>query len=105
VSFDKTSSTVHVSGTVEDQATKEKVILSCGNVAGVEKVLDDITVRRATTPSQYHTVVKGETLSAIAQKYYGAASKYQKIFEANQPMLKHPDKIYPGQSLRIPALD
>jgi len=46
--------------------------------------------------------MKGDTLSAIAKKYYGDASKYPEIFEANKPMLKHPDKIYPGQSLRIP---
>ena len=43
-----------------------------------------------------------DTLSAIAQKHYGKASKYMKIFEANRPMLKDPDKIYPGQNLRIP---
>ena len=59
-------------------------------------------VREAAPPAQYHTVVKGDTLSAIAKKYYGDASKYPEIFEANKPMLKHPDKIYPGQSLRIP---
>jgi len=48
-------------------------------------------------------VVKGDTLSAIAKKYYGDANKYNAIFEANKPMLTHPDKIYPGQKLRIPA--
>jgi len=50
----------------------------------------------------FHTVVKGDTLSAIAKKHYGDANKYQKIFEANTPMLSHPDKIIPGQVLRIP---
>lgn len=104
VSFDAAASTVHVAGTAEDQATKEKVILCCGNVAGVEKVDEDIAVRRSAPASQYHTVVKGDTLSAIAKKVYGDASKYPVIFEANKPMLKDPDKIYPGQSLRIPPL-
>jgi nucleoid-associated protein YgaU len=49
-------------------------------------------------------VVKGDTLSAISKKYYGDANKYNAIFEANKPMLSNPDKIYPGQKLRIPAL-
>jgi nucleoid-associated protein YgaU len=53
--------------------------------------------------SQYHTVVRGDTLSAIAKTHYGNAGAYMKTFEANRPMLGHPDKIYPGQLLRIPA--
>ncbi len=105
VTFDAPSSMVHVSGMAADQATKEKVILSCGNIAGVEKVDEDITVRQASAPAQYHTVARGDTLSAIAKKFYGDANKYQAIFEANKPMLKDPDKIYPGQSLRIPPLN
>jgi nucleoid-associated protein YgaU len=105
VTFDAAASTVHVSGTAEDQATKEKVILCCGNVAGVEKVDENIQVRQSSPPAQYHTVASGDTLSAIAKKFYGDANKYQAIFEANKPMLKHPDKIYPGQSLRIPPLN
>jgi len=48
-------------------------------------------------------VVKGDTLSAIAKEMYGSANKYPVIFEANKPMLTDPDKIYPGQVLRIPA--
>jgi nucleoid-associated protein YgaU len=105
VSFDAPTSTVHVSGVAADQATKEKVILCCGNVAGVEKVDENITVRQSSEPAKYHTVAKGDTLSAIAKKMYGDANKYQAIFEANKPMLKDPDKIYPGQSLRIPPLN
>ena len=53
--------------------------------------------------SNMYTVVSGDTLSAIAKKEYGDANKYMKIFEANQPMLSDPNKIYPGQVLRIPA--
>jgi len=46
--------------------------------------------------------VAGETLSAIAKQHYGDATRYMVIFEANRPMLAHPDRIYPGQKLRIP---
>jgi len=57
---------------------------------------------QAGAPARFHTVEKGDTLSKIAQKVYGNASQYPKIFEANKPMLTDPDKIYPGQVLRIP---
>jgi nucleoid-associated protein YgaU len=52
-----------------------------------------------------YTVVKGDTLSHIAKEQYGKASKWQVIFEANRDQLDDPDKIYPGQVLKIPALD
>jgi nucleoid-associated protein YgaU len=58
----------------------------------------------AVSEATFYTVKSGDTLGKIAQEQYGSASKYTVIFEANQPMLKDPDKIYPGQSLRIPAL-
>jgi nucleoid-associated protein YgaU len=102
VAFDGASSTVTVSGVVADQATKEKVVLCCGNVAGVGQVNDMLTVSAPAPESQWHTVVSGDNLSKIAKKFYGDANKYPVIFEANKPMLKHPDKIYPGQLLRIP---
>jgi nucleoid-associated protein YgaU len=102
VIFDGASSTATVEGTVPDQATKEKVLLCCGNVAGVGQVNDMLVVNNPEPESQWHTVVSGDTLSKIAKKFYGDANKYQGIFEANKPMLKHPDKIYPGQMLRIP---
>ena len=54
--------------------------------------------------AQFHTVESGDTLGKIAKNYYGDAMKYPVIFEANKPMLSHPDKIYPGQVLRIPPL-
>lgn len=104
VSFDAATATVTVDGTVPDQATKEKILLCCGNVAGVEKVNDMLVVTAPAPEAQYHTVVSGDNLSKIAKKFYGDANKYPVIFEANKPMLKHPDKIYPGQMLRIPPL-
>lgn len=103
VAFDGASSTVSVAGVVADQATREKVLLCCGNVDGVEHVNDSLTVTNPEPEAQFHTVVRGDTLSAIAKTYYGNANSYMKIFEANKPMLGHPDKIYPGQKLRIPA--
>lgn len=102
VSFDGATTTVTVSGVVPDQATKEKVLLCCGNVAGVSAVNDLLTVKEPAPEAQWHTVVSGDNLSKIAKKFYGDANKYPLIFEANKPMLTHPDKIYPGQMLRIP---
>jgi nucleoid-associated protein YgaU len=58
--------------------------------------------RGSRQPSKFYTVVKGDTLSKIAKEFYGDASKYPVIFEANTPMLKDPDLIYPGQVLRVP---
>ena len=104
VSFDAPSATVTVAGTVADQATKEKVLLCCGNVAGVEAVNDMLVVESPAPEAVFHTVVSGDNLSKIAKAHYGDANKYPLIFEANKPMLSHPDKIYPGQMLRIPPL-
>ena len=103
VQYDGSQQAVTVSGVAPDQATKEKIVLCCGNVQGVAKVNDMLTVEQPADESRYYTVVKGDTLSAIAKKEYGNANAYMKIFEANKPMLTHPDKIYPGQLLRIPA--
>ena len=101
--YDGAQAAVTVSGVAPDQATKEKIILCCGNVQGVAKVHDMMTVREPSDESRYYTVVRGDTLSAIAKKEYGNANDYMKIFEANKPMLSNPDKIYPGQLLRIPV--
>ena len=103
VAYDGSQTAVTVSGTVADQATKEKVILCCGNVQGVGKVIDQLKVQQPADESRYYTVVRGDTLSAISKQQYGNANDYMKIFEANKPMLSNPDKIYPGQVLRIPA--
>ncbi len=90
-------------GQVATQEEKEKILLALGNVEGVAKVEDQISVSApAATPARFVTVKKGDTLSAIAKAEYGNANAYNKIFEANKPMLSHPDKIYPGQVLRIP---
>ena len=102
VAFDSASGKVTVKGQAQTQQDLEKVTLCCGNVAQVTEVDNQMTVLNPEPEAQYHDVVKGDTLSAIAKKYYGDANKYPQIFEANKPMLSHPDKIYPGQKLRIP---
>ena len=104
VTFDGGTSTVSVFGVAPDQATMEKIALCCGNVAGVEKVNNMMSVDQSEPEATYYTVVSGDNLSKISKAQYGDPNKYMKIYEANTPMLKHPDKIYPGQVLRIPPL-
>jgi nucleoid-associated protein YgaU len=132
LSFRFENSVLIVEGHVPDQATREKIILIVGNVEGVGKVDDRLAVGQPPAPAEVeaaalmtatddaaaqavqapsdwttktYTVQKGDTLSAIAKKMYGKAGLYPEIFEANQPMLKDPDRIYPGQVLRIPPID
>ena len=92
-----------ISGDVSSQEDKEKILVAVGNVSGVGQVNDSVTVTQGGAESRYYTVKSGDSLSAIAKAMYGSASDYQHIFEANKPMLTHPDKIYPGQVLIIPA--
>ncbi|MDP9089712.1 MAG: peptidoglycan-binding protein LysM [Pseudomonadota bacterium] len=104
VKYDGASKTVTVSGVAPNQATKEKIVLCCGNVSSVAKVDDRLTVASGAAPAaSFYEVKSGDSLSKIAKDLYGDASQYMKIFEANKPMLSDPNKIYPGQQLRIPA--
>lgn len=104
VQYDGSQGKVTVQGAAPTQSAKEKVTLCCGNVASVQSVDNQMSVTNPEPEAQYHDVVSGDTLSAISKKYYGDANKYNAIFEANKPMLTSPDRIYPGQKLRIPAL-
>ena len=104
ITYDGASKTVTVKGVAPDQATKEKIALCCGNVHSVAKVDDQLTIALGAGPaSTLYEVKAGDTLSKIAKSVYGDANAYQKIFEANKPMLSDPNKIYPGQQLLIPA--
>jgi nucleoid-associated protein YgaU len=94
-----------VQGSAPSQGDKEKAILLIGNTQGVARVDDQIQVAEPEPEARMYTVVSGDSLSKISKELYGDAMKYMKIFEANQPMLKDPNKIYPGQVLRIPPLD
>jgi len=105
VKFDNGVATV--AGSVDSQREREIVVLTAGNTKGVAQV-DDRLVVVAPDPEPeaiFYTVVSGDTLSGISKAHYGNAMKYMVIFEANTPMLENPDKIYPGQSLRIPPLE
>lgn len=95
--------TVKLSGMARSQEEKEKAILAVGNIEGVAKVEENVEAPDAKEPV-FHVVEKGDTLWAIAQKNLGDGSRYNEIFEANKPMLSDPDKIYPGQMLRIPGI-
>ena len=125
---DQAKKMVSLIGRAETLGDKEKAIVAAGNINGVERVDDRLKVGPAPAvvaatdaakaaaaakeaeeltadeqpTARFYTVVSGDTLSAIAKREYGSANKYQQIFEANKPMLSHPDKIYPGQVLRIP---
>ncbi|MFT4536139.1 MAG: nucleoid-associated protein YgaU [Saprospiraceae bacterium] len=94
---------VTVYGQTESVEDKEKIVLIAGNVEGIATVDDRISVV-APVQSRFHEVKSGDTLSKISKEVYGDPMKYNVIFEANKPMLSHPDKIYPGQMLRIPNL-
>jgi len=96
---------VTLRGTAKTQEDREKAVLVLGNQAGVARVDDQLEVAEPAAEATFHTVESGDTLWAIAEKHYGNGSKYTAIFEANTPMLSDPDKIYPGQKLRIPKLD
>ena len=95
---------VIVAGATPTNADREKIILALGNVEGIGAVADNIDVTNPEPESIFHEVKSGDTLSKIAKEVYGDPMKYTIIFEANRPMLTHPDKIYPGQILRIPPL-
>jgi len=97
---------VTLTGQAPSQADREKIVLLVGNHEGIGEVDDNMTVakqEKQEPEAKYYEVQKGDTLSKIAKEHYGNANKYMAIFEANKPMLKDPDEIYPGQRLRIPA--
>ncbi len=96
--------TVTLTGAVNTQEDAEKLALAVGNVEGVTTVDNQLDVVNPTPEAKYYTVKSGDTLSKISKEVYGDPMKYEIIFEANKPMLKSPDLIYPDQVLRIPAL-
>jgi nucleoid-associated protein YgaU len=118
VSFD--DGTVTLRGKVTSHAARERAILLAGNVDGVEKVQDallvftaqsEITANQAAEKAaeeraaQFYTIQKGDSLSKIAKERYGDAMKWRALYEANSGVIDDPDKIYPGQTIRVPDLD
>ncbi|MCJ7449884.1 MAG: peptidoglycan-binding protein LysM [Bacteroidales bacterium] len=102
---------VTLMGSIDTLDNKNKVIVTAGNIEGISTVDDWIVVKQPPVVAppqpekQFYTVKKGDYLSKIAKEVYGNANKYNVIFEANKPMLKDPNLIYPGQVLVIPPLD
>ncbi len=96
-----------ISGDCDSQDVKNRAILIAGDVQGVEKVVADDLIAPEPAPEEapkedYYTIKPGDTLGAIAQQFYGKASAYTRIFEANKDIIADPNKIYPGQKIRIP---
>ncbi|MBK1721473.1 peptidoglycan-binding protein LysM [Thiocystis violacea] len=97
---------VSLAGTADDAAAMEKAVLMAGNVMGVESVTADaLQAPPASEKVDYYVVQKGDTLSAIAKHFYGKASAYPRLFDANREVIKDPDLIFPGQKIRIPLND
>lgn len=89
--FSNVQGSVKSTGTIQDKADFSNVQSS---VSSTEQMIGD--------SEQTYTVVKGDTLSHIAKHLYGKASQWRTIFEANRDQLDDPDKIRPGQVLKIP---
>ena len=108
VEFDDGIATIK--GDANNQATKDLAIAIAGNVKGVERVdADGLAVPppppEAPEPepaAEYYEIVSGDTLGSIAKRFYGKASAYTKIYEANKDIIENPDRIYPGQKIIIP---
>ena len=106
VEFDDGVATI--CGDCKNQTVRDQAILLAGNIKGVEKVVaDDLKAPKPkkeepVEKSEFYEIVSGDTLGGIAKKYYGSAGKYMKIFEANRDIIKDPNKIYPGQKIKIP---
>jgi nucleoid-associated protein YgaU len=94
---------VELTGTADSAEAMEKAVLMAGNVKGVSEVkADGVNAPPQPAPVEYYVIQKGDSLSAIAKRYYGNAKDYPRIFDANREVIKNPDLIYPGQKIRIP---
>ena len=93
-----------LNGQAESAEAMQKAVLMAGNVKGISEVhADGLTAPAPVQEVQYYEIQSGDSLSAIAKKYYGKASDYPRIFEANREVIKDPNLIYPGQKIRIPV--
>ena len=94
---------VQLGGSAASAEDMERAVMAAGNIKGVEEVkADGLNAPAPEGETEYYTIESGDTLSALAKKYYGNAMQYTKIFEANRGVISDPDKIYPGQKIRIP---
>ena len=106
---------VSLTGNAKSVAAKEKAALIAGNVRGVERVNADgisvasngadkmgAVVGAKAGGSKFYTIQSGDSLSKIAQRELGDANRWNELFEANREVIEDPDKIYPGQQIRVP---
>jgi nucleoid-associated protein YgaU len=94
---------VDIAGSAASAEEKERAVIAAGNIKGVETVqADKLAAPAQNDDIDFYTIESGDTLSALAKRYYGDAMQYTKIFEANRGIISDPDKIYPGQKIRIP---
>jgi nucleoid-associated protein YgaU len=117
INADLAGKIVTLKGEAPDVATKGRIMAAFNALVETENTINQISIPKPAAPApaeqfgppapapaagRIHEVVKGDTLSAIAKKYYGNAGKYMKIFEANRDILDNPDLIKVGQKLKIP---
>ena len=106
VQFDDGVATI--CGECPNEATRTSALLIAGNVKGVERIVaDDLTFpepkkEEEKEKAEFYEIVSGDTLGGIAKKFYGKASLYTRIHEANKEIIPDPNKIYPGQKIKIP---
>ncbi len=95
---------VTLSGESDDPAAVEKAILMAGNIEGVSEVVNNTNqqLEPESDTVEYYLIQSGDTLSKLAKQFYGDASVYNKIFEANKEVIQDPDLIFVGQKIRIP---
>ena len=105
VTFDDGVATI--CGECINEATRNSAVLIAGDVKGVEKVVaDGLTFPEPKEEEkervEYYEIVSGDTLGGIAKRFYGKASQYTRIHAANKELIPDPNKIYPGQKIKIP---
>jgi nucleoid-associated protein YgaU len=101
VTYDK--GVVSLAGEAASPEALEKAVLMAGNVKGVESInVDGLTAPPQTAEVEFYVIAKGDSLSAVAKRFYGDANAYPRVFEANREVIKDANLIYPGQKIRIP---
>ena len=95
---------VTISGDASSADALEKAVLIAGNIHGVADVdASTVSAPVQTITIEYYEIKSGDTLSKIAKQFYGKASEYPRIFDANREVIGDPDLIFPGQKIRIPS--
>ena len=102
---------ITLKGEADSREAANLVMSKIDQAVKADNIVNTIEVKKAPAPEpepepvveeRTYVVVSGDTLGAISKKYYGKASDYMKIFEANKDILDNPDLIKVGQKLRIP---